>query len=125
MASGEGTVSYQWYSKDNPSNTGGTLISNETNPSFTPPSNSVGTTYYYAVASSNCGTIPTAVSGAFTVNPLTEVTDEKLDAQTICDGTSFTEISVDAIGGDGILTYQWYSNTTADNTTGVPINGAD
>ncbi|MBN3584106.1 hypothetical protein JYB64_17040 [Algoriphagus aestuarii] len=67
LASGEGSVSYQWYKNTTASNSGGTLISGAISEDYTPLSDEVGTFYYYALASSNCGTVPTAVSGAFTV----------------------------------------------------------
>lgn len=124
QAIGEGIVSYQWYSNTTNSNTGGTLIPGATNPTFTPPSNTVGTLYYYATGSSECGTVPTAVSGAFTVTPPTQIQTENLASQTICDGDSFAPISVNAIG-TGAITYQWYSNTTASTTGGTLITGAN
>ncbi|MEN2280485.1 PKD-like domain-containing protein, partial [Algoriphagus sp. SE2] len=117
LASGEGTVTYQWYSNTSPSNSGGTLISGATNANFTPPSNTVGTLYYYATASSNCGTVPTDVSGAHTVTPLTEITNENLEEQTVCDGDTFGPISVTANGTDPIV-YQWYRNDQNSTTTG-------
>ncbi|MBN7809518.1 hypothetical protein J0A68_01035 [Algoriphagus sp. H41] len=124
QAIGEGVVSYQWYSNTTNSNTGGTLISGATDPTFTPPSNIVGTLYYYATGSSDCGTVPTAVSGAFTVTPPTEIQTESLGDQTICDGDSFAPISVNAIG-TGSITYQWYSNTAASTSGGTLITGAN
>ncbi|MDI1321416.1 MAG: hypothetical protein PSV36_01630, partial [Algoriphagus sp.] len=112
-----GDFEYQWYSNTSPSNTGGTLLTGETDPDFTPPSTNVGTLYYYATGRSDCGTVPTAISGAFTVTPLTEITAEDLDEQIICDGDTFDPISVTAIGS-GTINYQWYSNTT--NSTSGP-----
>ena len=44
-----GTLSYQWYSNTLNSNSGGTLISGAQAPIYTPPTNAVGTVYYYAV----------------------------------------------------------------------------
>lgn len=123
LASGEGTVTYQWYVNTTPSNENGTLIPGATNPNFTPPTSTVGTFYYYATGASNCGTVPTEVSGAFTVTPPTEIQSENIGAQTICDGASFSPISVNAIG-TGQLTYQWYSNTVASYTGGTPIFNA-
>ncbi len=38
---------YQWYKNTQNSTEGGTLINGATNPIYTPPSNKVGTTYYY------------------------------------------------------------------------------
>lgn len=124
QAIGEGIVSYQWYSNSTDSNIGGTIIPGATNPTFTPPSNIVGTLYYYATGSSDCGTVPTSVSGAFTVTPPTEIQIENFASQTICDGDSFGPISVNAIG-TGTLTYQWYSNTTASTSGGTLITGAN
>ncbi len=116
-ATGAGTMSYQWYSNTTNTNSGGTLILGATNSSYTPPATTVGTTYYYATAKSDCGTVPTAVSGAFTVTPLTEITAEDLDGEVICDGDTFDPISVTSIG-TGTINYQWYRNTT--NSTSGP-----
>ncbi|SHO65400.1 glycine-rich domain-containing protein, partial [Algoriphagus zhangzhouensis] len=122
-AIGEGTVSYQWYSNTSNSNSGGTLITGATSDTYTPPTSTNGTTYYYVVANSDCGTVPTNVSGAFTVTPLTEITLEELDAQAICDGDTFDPISITATG-TGTITYQWYSNATNSNSGGTLITGA-
>ncbi|MFN7012730.1 MAG: glycine-rich domain-containing protein, partial [Bacteroidia bacterium] len=116
-ATGAGTITYQWYSNTSATNIGGTLISGATNPTFTPPNTTVGTLYYYATGKSDCGTVPTNVSGAFTVTPLTEITEEDLGGEVICDGDTFDPISVTAIG-TGNIEYQWYSNTT--NSTSGP-----
>ncbi|MEB2784527.1 beta strand repeat-containing protein [Algoriphagus persicinus] len=123
LASGEGTVTYQWYSNSSPSNTGGTLILGETGPTFTPPTNTVGTLYYYATGKSNCGTVPTNVSGAFTVTPLTELISEDLEGQVICEEDNFDPISLTAIG-TGTIEYKWYSNTTNSTTGASLISGA-
>jgi hypothetical protein len=118
-------IIYQWYSNTSDSNTGGTLIPGANSPTFTPPSNTVGTVYYYATAASKCGTVPTDISGAHTITPLTEITVEDLAGQTICDGASFSSISVDAIG-TGTLTYQWYQNDQNSTSTGnITAIGSD
>ncbi|MEB2780317.1 hypothetical protein U3A58_07920 [Algoriphagus sp. C2-6-M1] len=124
-ATGAGMVSYQWYSNSSASNSGGALISGATSQAYTPLSGTVGTTYYYAVANSDCGTVPTAVSGAFTVNPLTSIDSEILTGATICEGNGpFSTISVSA-SGPGTLNYQWYSNTINSNSGGSPIAGTN
>ncbi|WP_442902323.1 beta strand repeat-containing protein, partial [Flavihumibacter sp.] len=120
LAIGEGPVTYKWYRNTSASNSGGTLIPGETNPNFTPTASTVGITYYYATASSDCGTVPTEVSGAFTVTPLTEIETENLGGQVICDGDSFAPISVDAIG-TSTITYQWFSAATSTNLGGTLI----
>lgn len=68
VASGLG-LSYQWYSNTAASNSGGNLISGATSASYTPPTASVGTLYYYVIVSGSCGASVTSnVSGAVTVN---------------------------------------------------------
>ena len=123
-AIGEGVVSYQWYFNTSPSNSGGTLIPGATSPDYTPISDVVGTKYYYAMASSDCGTVPTEISGAFTSTAPTEILSQNLTGQTICFGSSFSAISISA-KGTGPVTYQWYTNSVANNTTGTAIPGAN
>ena len=69
-----GGVSYQWYSNTSNANTGGTSISAATSTSYTPSSATIGTHYYYAVATNSNGcTINTNTSGLITINALTPV----------------------------------------------------
>ncbi len=67
-SAGGSSYSYQWYSNAANSNSGGTLITNATSASYTPPTTSNGTTYYYCVVS-GCGTSTSTstVSGAINV----------------------------------------------------------
>jgi hypothetical protein len=76
--------------------------------------------YYYATATSpSCGTVTSSVSGAFIVNPLTNIDSEDLAGDTICEGQGpFSPISITA-SGTGTLSYQWYSNTTGVINTGT------
>ncbi|MCW3162473.1 vWA domain-containing protein [Chryseobacterium oryctis] len=54
-ATGNGTLSYQWYSNTTNSTTGGTAIAGATSAAYTPPTSTSGTTYYYVVvADSYC-----------------------------------------------------------------------
>jgi hypothetical protein len=125
-ATGDGGIpaSYQWYQNTTPTNTGGILLTGETNPTFTPPSDASVADglprYYYATATSpSCGTVTSSISGAFIVNPLTSIDSENLTGDTICEGQGpFGPISVSA-SGTGTLSYQWYSNTSGVINTGV------
>uniref|UniRef100_UPI00056C5E66 PKD-like domain-containing protein n=1 Tax=Olivibacter sitiensis TaxID=376470 RepID=UPI00056C5E66 len=67
MASGTGTLGYQWYSNTTNSNTGGTAIAGATSSTYTPSTATSGTYYYYVVVSSDCGTASSTVS-TVTVN---------------------------------------------------------
>jgi hypothetical protein len=123
LGDGGSPVTYQWYQNTSPTNTGGVLISGATSATFTPPGDvSLADglpRYYYASASSSCGTVPSAISGTFIVNPLTDIDSENLTGQTICqDNGPFGAISVSA-SGTGTLAYQWYSNTTGIINTSI------
>ncbi|WP_425636400.1 beta strand repeat-containing protein [Algoriphagus yeomjeoni] len=109
LASGEGTVTYQWYKNTSASNSGGTEISGATSANYLPLADEEGTHYYYAVASSNCGTVPSDISGAYVTTALTEIDSESLAGQIICENDSFTPISIVA-DGTAPITYQWYRN---------------
>lgn len=58
-----------------------------------------------------------------TVLPTTAITTQpSTAAQTICQNTPFSSISVTAVGDN--LTYQWYSNTSNSTSGGTLITGA-
>ena len=48
-ATGDGALTYQWYSNATDSAAGGTKLDGATGSSYTPPSNTVGAMYYYVV----------------------------------------------------------------------------
>ena len=62
-ATGEATVSYQWYSNTTANTTGGSVIADATSASYTPPTSAAGTFYYYCVVSNACSQITSALSG--------------------------------------------------------------
>ncbi|MFM7019817.1 MAG: beta strand repeat-containing protein, partial [Aquirufa sp.] len=72
-------TSFQWYRNTTNSNTGGTLIQGATSTTYTPPTNTPGTNYYYCVASSTFDNIPSTVSGAVIVEPCTTSNDHDSD----------------------------------------------
>jgi hypothetical protein len=123
-----GTQTYQWFSNTTASNTGGNSLGtgNGANTfSYTPQATVAGTLYYYCLVSGSCGSVTSAVSGAFVTNPVTSITAQSTAAQTACINTSFTPITVTAAGAG--LTYQWYSNTSASTsgeTSLLSANGA-
>ncbi|MGM0947189.1 MAG: PKD-like domain-containing protein [Bacteroidota bacterium] len=110
-------IIYQWYKNTNNDNTTGTPIDGANSATYIPSADEVGTFYYYATAASKCGTVPTDVSGAHTVTPLTEIEVEDLAGQVICFGDNFDPISVEA-DGTGTISYQWYQNDQNSTTSG-------
>jgi PKD repeat protein len=81
ISGGLGNISYQWYSNTVNNNTGGTLIAGATNSTYTPPTNSVGTIYYYCVitqdvsgceAISDVSTVIVSQAPLFTAQPISD-----------------------------------------------------
>lgn len=125
-AGGAGTPSYQWYSNTTNTNTGGTLIPGAINADYTPPAfPTAGTFYFYAVVTlsgSGCGPATSDVAEVIIVNdPI--ITSQPLPSQTLCQGAVPTNLEVVATGGIGTYSYQWYSNTANNTTTGTLIPG--
>ncbi|TXE15119.1 PKD domain-containing protein [Seonamhaeicola algicola] len=117
------TYNYQWYSNTTNSNTGGTLLTGATNSAFTPPNTTVGTVYYYVeVTQAGIDCAVTSNTSEVIINEAATITNQPL-SEIICFGDSFNTLSVSYTNGVGTPNYQWFSNTTNDNTTGTPITG--
>jgi hypothetical protein len=130
-----GTLSYQWYSNTADNNTTGTLITGETVSSYTPPTGTAGTTYYYVeITNTKTGwetTTVTSQTAAITVTTATPPVDA--ETPVISGQPQSVTVSVNApaslsvtagVSDGGALSYQWYSNTSGSNTGGTPITGA-
>ncbi|MFN6387301.1 MAG: hypothetical protein ACK4X2_03205, partial [Bacteroidota bacterium] len=120
---GTPSLTYQWYSNTNNANTGGSSILNATSSSYTPPSTSAGTIYYYCIVSASGNGCNPVTSDVVAV---TILADPSISSQP----TGFTEcidgtrsLSVTATGGTPSLTYQWYRNTTS-STSGATLIGS-
>gem|GEM_PF-1492328 len=130
----KGTLSYQWYSNTSKNNSGGTLISGATSTSYNAPTNTAGTYYYYCVVTNTDNTATgnktaTAISNAVsvTVNELTyaeipAITSQPTDISVNVGATA--TLSLMASVSKGTLSYQWYSNTSKNNSGGTLISGA-
>ena len=119
---GTGTYTYQWYKNTTNSNTGGTLITNATSSTYSPPVNNVGTFYYYCVigqTGANCSV--TSQVAVVDVNLQPTITSTNFGPQSVCVGGTTSAISVSYINGTGTATYQWYSNTTNSTVGGTAI----
>ncbi|TYA81328.1 hypothetical protein FUA24_07835, partial [Seonamhaeicola marinus] len=111
------TYNYQWYSNTTNSNTGGTLLTGATNSAFTPPNTTVGTVYYYVeVTQAGIDCAVTSNTSEVIINEAATITNQPL-SEIICFGDSFNTLSVSYTNGVGTPNYQWFSNTTNDNTT--------
>ncbi|MCX6246170.1 MAG: PKD domain-containing protein [Bacteroidetes bacterium] len=123
---GTGTPAYQWYSNTTSSTTGGTIIPGATSSNYLPPLfGSPGSFYFYVVitfSANGCNSV-TSNSAEVIVSPDPTVTDPLL-TQTLCQNSIPADLVVSAAGGVGTFSYQWFSNTVNNNTTGTIIAGA-
>lgn len=80
-----GTVTYQWYKSNTNTNGGGTMIEGATEASFVPPTDTLGTVFYYAVATNKIQESTNGVTSDVFEVSVTEdgskpLTDEELEA---------------------------------------------
>jgi hypothetical protein len=134
-----GELFYQWYRNETASTTSGTLVgSGSDKSSYTPDTASIGVFYYYCVV---INTIPdnhdggiksasmTSSAAMVTVNNLVNAATPSITVQpaattSVTIGGTVT-LTVSATKTDnGVLTYQWYSHSTASNSNGSIIDGA-
>ena len=124
---------YQWYSNTSESNTGGTALSGATSASYTIPTTLTaagGPYYYYCVVSAEGATAKSSNVVTVTVNaapvPVISITTQPTAPDPFTEGEipADTELTVVASVTEGAeLTYQWYSNTSEDNTGGTALDG--
>jgi len=125
----EATLSYQWYSNTTNSNTGGSIISGATNANFTIPTTlAVGIYYYFCEVRATGGAAPVR-SGVARVNvavPVITIDTQPTATTNVVFGNIVGSLGVTAsVIGEAMLSYQWYSNTTNNNTGGSVISGAN
>jgi gliding motility-associated-like protein len=122
---GTGTPEFQWFSNMTNTNSGGIEITDATTASFDPPTDVVGTIYYYVEISFSSGGCAQIDSNTASVVIAPQIRVAPADAaQVICVGGTANELVVTFSGGTGTPSYQWFSNTTKANTDGALISGA-
>ncbi|MDR1088702.1 MAG: hypothetical protein LBL23_05475, partial [Coriobacteriales bacterium] len=136
-----GDVTYQWYSNTTESREGATKLWGEESPGFSPPINTVGTTWYFCEITntyegSNIVTSQSALAKAVvwdydSVRPV--ITAQPEPAQYVWGETEVEELRVGAkgpagdAGEDGTLSFQWYykrENTEPDPEADTLVAGA-
>ncbi|GHT65405.1 hypothetical protein AGMMS50239_25100 [Bacteroidia bacterium] len=132
-----GTLSYQWYSNtaNSTSNSTSLTATAAKTASYTPPTTTVGTRYYYCIVTNtnnnaiNKTATATSTIVAITVNTRVDAATPVIGTQPVganyTQGATATPLTVAATASDGgTLSYQWYSNTT-NSTSGGASLGAD
>jgi PKD repeat protein len=120
---GNGTFNYQWYQNTANNITFETSIPGATNASYIPPTNAVGTLYYYCVITqSTLGCGVTSNTAAVIINPSPSVSVQPI-ISTACLGGSLPALTLTVSNGAGTPAYQWFSNTINSNTPGTLLTG--
>ncbi|WP_051224277.1 gliding motility-associated C-terminal domain-containing protein, partial [Flavobacterium tegetincola] len=124
-----GSATYQWYVNNVDNTSSGLLIPSETNPTFSPTSTVEGIFYYYCIINfsgivGSCATVTTNTS-EITINPTTIISQNPLAFQKLCVGVTIAiPLTASYFGGTGVASYQWFTNSTNDTSTGTAIPGA-
>lgn len=127
-----GSLSYQWYSK-NDDNENGEAINGATDSSYTPAIDAIGTTYYYCVVTNTYeGKAATATTPVVKIEVIAvahaevpTITTQPVSAGYLDNAVEVAALTVEASVSDGgTLSYQWYSNSENSTEGGTLIEGA-
>jgi formylglycine-generating enzyme len=123
----EDNYTYQWYKNDENSAEGGTPIPGANDPSFKPPTDEEGTTYYYVeVVDKRSGKKSTSKPIKVTVDsevPVISVGGSEIHEVECTEGEE-PVLTAGVKGNEDDYTYQWYKNDENSNEDGTPIDGA-
>lgn len=125
-----GTLSYQWYQNDQPTIEGATAIDQETNTTYTPSTETLGHTYYFAVVTNTENDISkeatSEIADIEVIAPATKPTIIiKPQDATYGKGATANPLEVDATTSDGgILTYKWFKISGKKTGVGKSIDDA-
>ena len=124
VTGGNGTNGFQWYQTGSAVNSGGTALTGQTSSSFTPPTTTVGTQYYYVqVSQSTSGCSSPSQPIAVIILPAASFSTQP-QPSTVCVGGVPNTLSATFINGTGTPSYQWYSSPNSIGTNGTAIIGA-
>ena len=131
----KGELSYQWYSNSSNSYTGMAAVSGATSASYTPSTASTGARYYYckitntdnSASGNKTSSIDSAIA-AVLVNSITDAQIPVIGTQpangNYTQNAAAAALTVSASVTSGVLSYQWYSNSSNSYTGMASISGA-
>ncbi|MXV53348.1 DUF11 domain-containing protein, partial [Pedobacter sp. HMF7647] len=127
FAGANGTAPYTFTYTINGGSNQTVITSSGNSVTVTQPTTTSGT-YNYALvsvkdASSTSCSQAQSGNATITVNPVTAITVQPAASTTYCINTTASALSVTATG-TGTLTYQWYSNSANNTTSGTAVSGA-
>lgn len=118
-----GDLAYQWYTCEDAEGTNPEAIATATASTYTPSTESTGTTYYYVVVSDDNGSV---TSDIVAVNVVTEEAPEvevSISSTLVRTGAEVTA-TANVTAGVPEPTLQWYSCDDAEGTNAQAIDGA-
>lgn len=123
------TILYQWFSNSTNSTTGATSITGANSSTYTPPTSSTGTTYYFVQLTGGCGTVTSSIVPV-TIGAMswtgTNGTDWNNGANW-CSGvipTATTDVDIPPVGNLPVLTTTSYAhNITIESGANITLNG--
>jgi plastocyanin len=123
ISGGLGNASFQWYVNSTNSTVGGTAVPGATNASYVPPTNTIGTFYYYMeVVQDVSGCQAVSATSKLEVVPIPSF-DQQPSGSVVCLNGDAPDLTFSYIDGTGSVSYQWYSNTVNSTTGGTAIPG--
>lgn len=126
-ASGTPTPTYQWYSNTTESTSGASLISGATNTSYTPSTATIGTKYYYCVATNTEGSATSDIVAVTVTAALPKITITKTSSgiTTSYSSSTFTQNEVtfaytDWMSSTDFIQAKASTSPSLQNTTAMP-----
>jgi uncharacterized membrane protein (UPF0136 family) len=133
-----GVLSYQWHTNTTASNIGGTPIDGATSAIYAVPTDVEGVYSYYVVvtntiedngdgglkAASVASSAVILSVGVTAVNVRVPTIAKQPASATVAVGASHSLTVLANTAGSGTISYQWYVNTAASSSGGMPIDGA-
>ncbi len=123
VSGGLGTASFQWHVNTSDSNQGGVPIPSANSAEFFPPTDVIGTFYYYCVVDqlvSGCQGVSNVVEVEVTPGP--SITSD-FDDQQVCVGGALNSWTVSYQDGTGNPSYQWYVSSSPSMADAEEIQG--
>ena len=122
---GVGVPTYQWYSNITCDTSDlSTPIAGETSSTYTPPSDTVGSVYYFVqltFADGGCGVI-TSDCAEVVVVPDPEVSITSTVPTPICEGGTIDDIVITTTGGTGTPSYEWWTSDVSGSPISIATN---
>lgn len=115
-------ITYQWYSNSSATTEGATQITDATSSSYTPSTSTVGTTYYYCIATAKKdGKTLTATSSIVSVTVATAIYSYKVNSGDTAPGINTSKYITDKSNNKLVkMTFggwKWGTNAAKDNHT--------